>query len=75
MKEAYHKRDLAMAHRLVLELACSPIGPSKRIRNAVRATVFDSEELGRELVKPATAGGFGAKQVDRKKLKKITLMR
>ena len=37
MKEAYHKRDLAMAHRLVLELACSLIGPRKRIRNAVRA--------------------------------------
>ena len=29
LKDAYHKRDLAAAHRLVLELACSPIGPKK----------------------------------------------
>ena len=40
MREAYQIRDLAVVHRLVLELARSPIGPRKRVRNAVRATVF-----------------------------------
>ena len=43
MREAYQRIDLAVVHRLALGLARSSMGPRKRVRNAVRATVFDTE--------------------------------
>ena len=69
MREAYQRIDLAVVHRLALGLARSSMGPRKRVRNAVRATVFETEELEQELMKPATeGGGFGAQIVRREKV-------